>query len=120
MDPRDAAGRIERLRGFRVRPPRDDHAGAMFEATGRDLARREKKFAGVAEAWEATCPPEHLGRTAIQGVHRGVLTIGVADASTRYELDRMLKAGAQKDLVRRCPMTVRRVKLVAADVGADG
>ncbi|MEO1128526.1 MAG: DciA family protein [Planctomycetota bacterium] len=116
MDPQDAASRVDRLRSFRVRPMPDQHAGAMFEATGRELARQERKLAGIAEAWESICPPEHLGLTEIQGISRGVLTIGVADASTRYELDRLLKSGAQKNLVRLCPMTVRRVKLVAAQI----
>ena len=121
MDPRSAAMRLGKLRETRSRRERDDALASSFQRTARDLARLEKNLAGVAEAWETVCPPARLPRTAIRSVQRGKLTIAVADASTRFELDRLLRAGAKRDLVKGCPMTVRSVRLVqdASIVGED-
>lgn len=111
--PRNHADRLQALREARARPSRDTAAGPLFSAAARDLHRLEKKLAGVAEAWEAVCPSHLLDRTAIISVSRGVLSIGVADAPARFEIDRLLGAGAKRELIRRCPMTVRRIRLVA-------
>lgn len=113
MDPEAAALRLERLREARQRRGRDDALAPAFQRAARDLQRLQKGLAGVAEAWESVCPAELLERTAIRGIRRGVLTIGVADAPARYELERMLKGGAERELIRRCPMTVRKVRLAA-------
>lgn len=113
MDPEAAALRLQRLREARERKVRDDALSPAFQRAARDLHRLQKGLAGVAEAWEGVCPAELLDRTAIQAIRRGVLTIGVADAPTRYELERLLKGGAERDLIRRCPMTVRKVRLTA-------
>lgn len=112
MDPKAAAMRLAKLRENRARPQRDDALAPAFQRTARDLARLEKNLSGITEAWESVCPPDLLPRTAIRSIHRGKLTIAVADAATRFELDRLLRAGAKRDLVRGCPMTVRDVRLV--------
>jgi len=85
----------------------------MFVTEGTRLARLARQVGGVAEAWEALCPPEHISRTRVVGVARGVLTIGVADAPTRWALERLLKGGADREMIGKCPMTVRRIRLVA-------
>lgn len=113
QQPRNHADRLTALREARARPTRDAAAGPLFTAAARDLHRLEKKLAGVAEAWEAVCPNHLLERTSILSVSRGVLSIGVADAPARFEIDRLLGAGAKRELIRRCPMTVRRIRLVA-------
>ena len=41
-----------------------------------------------------------------------MLTIGVSDSAVRYEVDRLLRTGAQRQLVRSCPSTLRKVKVV--------
>ncbi len=117
MDPKAAALRLARLREARGRKDRDDSVAALFQRTARDLGRRERNLAGVAEAWEAVCPASLLGRTAIRSIHRSRLTIAVADAPTRYELDHLLRSGGKRALIKGCPMTVRDVRLVV-DAGA--
>jgi hypothetical protein len=57
--------------------------------------------------------PETLrGRTALVGVSRGVLTVKVEDAGTKFELDRFLRSGGEAALVGRVPVGLRRVRLV--------
>ena len=113
-DPSDStADRLARLRHLRAPRERESSVQGMFLAEGSRIARLARKMGGVAEAWEAVCPAEHAPRTRVIGVNRGILTIGVADASTRWALERLLKGGADRDVIAGCPMTVRRIRLVA-------
>lgn len=117
MDPQAAALRLQRLREARQRRAPDDALAPAFQRAAKDLRRLQRGLAGVAEAWEAICPPDLLGRTAIRSIRRGVLTIGVADATACYELDRLLKGGGERELIRRCPMGVRKVRLASDAIG---
>lgn len=112
MDPKAAAIKLANLRKNRTFSARDDSLAPSFQRTARDLARLEKKLVGVTEAWENVCPQSLLPKTAIRSINRGKLTIAVADAATRFTLDNHLRAGAKRDLIKGCPMTVRDVRLV--------
>jgi hypothetical protein len=113
--------RIERLRPVRRVRDADVGLGSVFEAAARAHARAAKKTGAASEAWEAVCPAPLLERTAVRGIARGTLVIAVADAATRYALDVALRSGLQRELVKRCPTTVRSVKLelAPADPGED-
>jgi hypothetical protein len=114
-----AAQRLQRLRHLRIPREREDSVAGVFKAEGTRLARLDRKVGGVAEAWESVCPAECAPRTRVVGIAKGVLTIGVADAATRWHLERLLRAGADRDIVSRCPMTVRRIRLIADAEAAD-
>lgn len=111
LDPRAAEASLGRLRGFRVRGQRDlslrDLAGKA-----REYQRAARNLAGAARAWEAACPPDLLPRTTLVSLHRGVLTVGVDGASTRYGLDRALRAGGLQALRRASSAAIARVKIV--------
>ncbi len=102
---------IEQLRARRVRPERGRDAREVFAAAARDFTKRDRHYSVAAEAWGEVCPRELAARTAIVGFARGVLTIGVSDAATRFEIDRVLRAGAERELVRRMSTTLRKVRL---------
>lgn len=110
---------LQRLRTLRVREAPDLSMRAVFSEESKHLERVRKRTGGAAKAWCEICPPELLRRTAIVGLNRGVLTVRVSDASTRYELDRLLRAGAEADLLRRSAAPIRRVKLVVGEPGAS-
>ena len=117
MDPDDVItpddlDRFAVVRASRVRPGRAQPMGETFQAQAQAMKRLRRKHLGCARAWEAVCPADCINRTSIIGIKSGALTIGVADHATRYELDRMLRAGAERELVKLAPTTVRRVKLV--------
>ena len=86
--------------------------GETFQMQAQSLKRSQRKHLGCARAWESVCPPDRIERTAIVGIKGGALTIGVADHATKFELDRLLRAGAERELVKLAPTTVRRVRLV--------
>jgi len=110
--PRTPAQQLDLLRRTRVRGEAAQPLGPMAEAAGRELMRLQKKLGGVGAAWAEACPPAFRDRTWVEGVSRGILSIRIPDASTRYEVDRWLREGGEREVVRRCPTTVRKVKLV--------
>lgn len=120
MDADAARLHIERLRVHRVRAPRETALGPSIEALTARLRREASRIGGVSEAWEAVCPPELADRTAVEGVHRGVLVVRAADAATRYALDRALRGGGERELVRRSPAAIRRVQVRIAPVAPRG
>ncbi len=116
----DPFRRIEALRRFRATARPEAGAGELFLRAGDDLARAERSLGAASEAWQRVCPPALVARTSIVSLFRGVLTIGVDSAAVRYEVDRMLRAGGERELTRACRTTVRRVKLVAWSGPDDG
>lgn len=104
--------RLEVLRQSRRAPDAPPGIGAMFQAQAKQLRRLERSLAGIGGAWTELCPPALLERTCIVSLRRGVLTIGVSDSAVLYEVDRLLRTGAQRQLVRSCPSTLRKVKVV--------
>lgn len=112
---RDPARRLQSLREHRVFRERTAPVGPLAAALGADLLRLEKKIGGVAGAWAATCPMELVARTTVEGLSRGVLNIRADDSGTRYELDRWLRSGGERELVKRCPTTVRKVRINIAE-----
>ena len=108
----DDLDRFGVVRDSRVRPERAQAMGETFQAQAQSLKRSQRKHLGVASAWEAVCPDSLIDRTGIVGIKGGALTIGVADHATKFELDRLLRDGADRELIKLAPTTVRRVKLV--------
>lgn len=108
----DDLDRFAVVRASRVRPDRARAMGETFLEQAQAIKRSRRKHLGCAKAWEAVCPGALVGRTSVLGVKGGAMTIGVADHATRYELDRLLREGAERELVRLAPTTVRRVKLI--------
>ena len=106
------AQRLETLRQSRRAPDAPPAIGAMFQAKAKQLRRLERSLSGVGQAWAELCPPELLQRTCVVRLSRGVLTLGASDSATRFEVDRLLRTGAQRQLVRRCPSTLRKVKVI--------
>lgn len=105
--------RLELLRRTRTPTGADSKdCSALFQSQGRSFERMERSVGAVSGAWRSICPSGLYERTSIVGLQRGVLTLGVEDASTRYEIDRLLRCGAQRELIRSCPSTLRRVKVV--------
>jgi hypothetical protein len=103
---------LARIRQARVRPAPDLSLAGMMAAQAREIRRRQRATEGVGEAWDAAVPADLRERSFVEGVSRGVLTVRAANAPTRYELERLLRAGLEREVIRRCSAPVRRVKLV--------
>ncbi len=114
---RDIVARLSALREHRVTPDRRITITPDVQGAASELKKLERRLGGVAEAWNRVCPPHLVDRTSIESLARGVLTVRVADAAARFELDRALRSGAEQELVRVSPSGVRRVRLVAGVQG---
>jgi len=115
LDPRAADASLNRLRGFRVRAGRDLSLTDLA-AKAREYQRASKGLAGAARAWEAACPANLLARTSIVSLTRGVLTVGVDGSSTRYALDRAMRAGGLQTLRAASRAAITKVKYVERGV----
>lgn len=87
---------------------------SLFAEAARNAARDERRLGNAGDAWAAVCPGELLERTRIMGLSRGALTVATPDAATRFELDRALRSGAERALIRLCSAPVRKVRVVVA------
>ncbi len=105
---------IEQLRPHRQVYDRANGLGDQFQTLARDYQRAGKRLDGLGEVWDALCPPGLIQRTALRPIKRGVLTIAVSDSTTRYAVEKAVKAGLDRELIMAAPMTVRSVKVVLA------
>jgi hypothetical protein len=99
----------------RERESRRDLGRAMgpgFAALERRLRQQAKRLGGIGDAWRDICPLAVVDRTKVLALSRGVLSIGVVNEADRFTLDRFLRSGGERELARRSPTTLRRVKLV--------
>jgi len=112
-DPSDRiADRIERLRRHRGLPAKRGPIGRTLQREAASLERMRRREAGLGAIWERLCPPDLADRTRVLSLRRGTAAIRVADASTRFELDRWLRSGGLDALIDQAPATLCRVKLL--------
>lgn len=114
--PEPYAHRLNRLRSHRNR--REDQP-ALQDLPGwfdRQVARPFQKLQGLAEVWEAIIPEHIAGHTRLVSLQRGVLHVQVTDSASLYELDRLLRGGAQQRLTTSFKGTLRKVKLTVAPI----
>lgn len=116
MDGRELQQRVETIRSRVAKPGRNPGAAALFSAAADELKRTQKHLHGAGEAWGEVCPAGLKEKSMVEGVARGTVTIRAADASTRFELDRALREGLERELVKRCRFGVRKVKVVVGEV----
>ena len=89
---------IARLRHFRTHRDPDLSIHDTVSRMASQWAKTHKQLGQVAELWETYVPEPLAGRTRLVSLLRGVLTVEAADASTLYELDRLLRSGLQRTL----------------------
>ncbi len=65
-----ALGRA-RLREVRLRPVRDLSLAGSMDRELREIRKLKRAVGAIAQAWNATVPPELLERTALQSLTRG-------------------------------------------------
>jgi hypothetical protein len=103
---------LRALRGFRNRTGPDVSIANALKELERDVVKRQRAVGGIGAAWEEIAPARLSGRCQVVGVSRGVLTIRAADAATRFELDRFLRSGGERELARRAGVAIKKTKLL--------
>ena len=118
--PRDPGERLERVRGLRTRPERDETLGFLADAFQREVARPHKQLAALVGVWAEHVPAELAGRTRLEGLLRGTLTVAVDSSSTLDALDRLLRGGLRVTIIKtHSGPALRRIKL-RVDSGLKG
>ncbi|MCW5777511.1 MAG: DUF721 domain-containing protein [Phycisphaeraceae bacterium] len=106
-----AVGAIVRLQRLRaVREP-GVAVGEIARAVAEGLERERRLTGGLAGAWAALCPAELFERSRVVRFTAGVVTVEVADAATRFRVDRWLRSGGRAALQARAGGGIRRVML---------
>ena len=113
MDEQVRARRLERLRGFRIPPERDQSLAFIQGQFDREVKRPHAQVKQAVELWAQLVPAELAAHTRLESLTRGTLKV-VADSSTHlYELDRLLRGGVEQALIRGLRTSgLRRVKVV--------
>jgi hypothetical protein len=103
---------LQRLRGWRTKADPDLSLGFLKGQFQREVARPFKQLGVLAELWQQLVPAELVAHTRLEGLSRGALRV-VVDSSVRlYELDRLLRAGLERQLLAAAKhAVVRRVQL---------
>ncbi len=111
MDP-DPVRELAKLRKFRNRAPADLSIAGVVEQLRKDLEKQVKRAEGIGRVWETVAPAD---LAAVARVDRltpsGTLSLTVADAGARYQLDVWLRSGGLAALQRASSAPIRRVKV---------
>lgn len=104
--------RLDRLRHWRNWRDPDLSLGFLQKAFKRDVERPYKQLGELAQLWEQLLPRELATHTRLDSFSRGVLRVTVDSSPRLYELDRLLRAGLQRQLVQHQTGTkLQRVRL---------
>lgn len=106
-----AAAGLDRLRSFRVRPPRETGIGRLVAGIQREARRHQSGAGSFVEAWEQVIPADLRRGSRVRGLRGGVAKVEIPDAAARYELDGLLRSGALADLRLAFGKPLRRVQL---------
>jgi hypothetical protein len=107
----DASSAIARLRELRVKPQRDLTITDLVRTYAKQASSTNKKLGELIELWEQHVPAALASRTTLISLRAGTLHVAVNDASTGYELDRLLREGLEQTLRSSFRGTLARVRL---------
>ena len=112
----DAARQIEQLRKYRQRRERDLSIGQLVGAMGDDARKTQRRLGSLIDLWSELVPGEIEKHSRVLGVRGGVVQVQCDSASTKYELDRLLRQGLEQELRTRYPSTLTKIRLSIGDV----
>ena len=113
MSDESADRHLKRLRHWRNTSEPDLSMRFVKQQFEREVARPHKQLGRFVELWQELVPTELAQHTRLEGFSRGTLRVAVDSSPHLYELNRMLRAGLERELIRRQPggTPLRRVKL---------
>ena len=99
--PADLA-RLDRAKRRDAAPAGGALGESMVTLFQQQIAKRETKLSKLADVWCRLVPPKLLERCALEGFHRGRLTVAVDSAPHLYELKQLMLAGLEAQLLVAC------------------
>ncbi len=107
----DGLNRIEKARHWRARRDTTVPLGESVDALHKKVERAGRRIGGLIGAWEEIIPTPLAARTRITGFRGGVAHVVVESPPVLYEIDRLLRGGAEAALRARMTATLTRVRL---------
>lgn len=92
--------RLERLRKWRNRQERDYSLSFLQGQFKEQIARPHRQLSQVSALWGELVPADLVEHTRLEGLRRGILKVSVDSSSRLYELDRLLRQGLERQLIR--------------------
>lgn len=87
---------LERLRLWRNRKQRDVTLNFLPDLVNRDYEKPHRQMGKIIEIWQQYIPTELVNRSKLVSLQRGLLLIHVQDSPTLYQLNQVLRSGAEK------------------------
>jgi hypothetical protein len=103
---------LEHLRSWRSSKARDLTPRDTLHPIIKDLKKSRDQMGNLGEAWAVHAPSDLLPVSELISLSRGILTVQVRDASSRFALDRWLREGGQRDLITVANVPLKRIKLI--------
>lgn len=94
----DVLHQLERLRRFRGRRERDTSIAPLVAAVERELSRQDRAAGGADEAWRRIIPEPLAAASRVVTFARGTLHVAAESPAAAFEIDRVLRAGAEAEL----------------------
>lgn len=91
---------LERLRKSRSLPDKDLTLGFLPEQFKKEVAKPYAQLGDLAVLWAEMVPAALVERSRLVGLSRGVLHVEVDNPASHFEIDRLLRGGLQKQLIR--------------------
>lgn len=120
-DPYDA--RLSRLRQWRNRPEPDLSLRFIKTYFKHEVERPHKQLGALGEIWGRLIPPALLEHTRLEALTRGVLRVTVDSSAHLYQLDRLLRAGLEHQIIKahKGPAFTRiQLRVAASDFAQPG
>ena len=78
-----------------------------------NLSKRAKQLGKLASVWDEVLPEFLSEHTSLESFNSGVLTVLVDSASRRFQLQTLLTGGLKREIQRRTPAAINKIRLVA-------
>ena len=78
-----------------------------------NLSKRAKQLGKLASVWDEVLPESLSDHTSLESFNSGVLTVLVDSASRRFQLQTLLTGGLKREIQRRTPVAINKIRLVA-------
>ena len=110
--PEESLNYLEHLRRWRGPKAYDHSLAFMAKEFDKEIAKPFKQLQNMIPLWYQLVPDDLAKHTSLESLRRGVLQVAVDSSAHLYELDRLLRNGLERDLIRRQKKPViRRIKL---------
>jgi hypothetical protein len=107
---------LQTLRGRRAFEP--SIANSVVSVAG-DAQRAHKRLGALAELWQEILPPPIVQATALASMRGGVLQVTADSSAVSFELDRLLRGGAEAQLRQRYRGTLTRIRVRVQPLADD-